>query len=127
MEARYSTTEIEMLAVLWSANKCSLYLLGLPGVRLVVDHQPLLPLINTKSLHQIANPRLQSMREKLLPFALNAVWKKGSLHVVPDAFSRSPVDVPTKSDLELQSEFEYASTASVTAAVGSVCFPEDQS
>ena len=58
VEARYATTEIELLAVLWAAQKCSLYLLGLPRVSLLVDHQPLLPIINTKSLEQIHNPRL---------------------------------------------------------------------
>ncbi|XP_068239977.1 uncharacterized protein [Palaemon carinicauda] len=64
-ETRYAVIEIEMAAVLWAVRKCSVYLAGLPYFALVVHHRPLVPILNSKLLGEIENPRLQRMRMKL--------------------------------------------------------------
>lgn len=64
-ESRYSATEVELLAVIWAVRKCRLFLLGQP-FQLIVDHRPLIPIINSKTLDEIDNPRLLRLKEKLL-------------------------------------------------------------
>ena len=79
--------ELELLAVTWAATKCKLLIQGLPVVNLVVDHQPLIPIINHYTLDQLSSPRLQRLLEKLSAFNFCAVWRKGKDHVAPDALS----------------------------------------
>ncbi len=99
-ESRYAMCELELLAVYWAvAKKCRNYLLGLPGFKVVTDHKPLVPILNSYTLDMIENPRLQRMKEKLACYQLEAEWKKGAEHFIPDALSRAPVDDPTKEDL----------------------------
>ncbi|XP_068229545.1 uncharacterized protein [Palaemon carinicauda] len=66
-------------------------LAGLPYFDLVVDHRPLVPILNSKLLGEIENPRLQRMRMKLCRFTFAARWQSGKCHSMPDALSRSPV------------------------------------
>ncbi|XP_066973183.1 uncharacterized protein [Macrobrachium rosenbergii] len=96
VETRYSVIELEMTAVLWSIKKCHTYLAGLPHFDVVVDHRPLIPILNSKSLGEIENPRLQCMREKLSNFSFTVHWQKGSFHCIPDALLRAPVQDPTE-------------------------------
>ncbi|XP_068228046.1 uncharacterized protein [Palaemon carinicauda] len=96
VETRYSVIELEMTAVLWSIKKCHTYLAGLPHFDVVIDHRPLIPILNSKSLGEIENPRLQRMREKLSNFSFTVHWQKGSAHCIPDALSRAPVQDPTE-------------------------------
>ena len=44
-ESRYSATEIELVAVVWSVHKAHLYLAG-ADFELVVDHRPLITILN---------------------------------------------------------------------------------
>ncbi|ODM88365.1 hypothetical protein Ocin01_18317 [Orchesella cincta] len=92
-EARYSASEIEMLAVVWAIKKCRLFLLGHP-FELIVDHRPLIPIINCKTLDEIENPRLQRLKEKLSSFRPQAIWR-----AVPSIeFGTSEVSDPDKDD-----------------------------
>ena len=97
-ETRYAVCELEMGACVWACQKCRTYLTGLPQFDMVVDHRPLVPILNSKGLSQIENPRLQRMREKLLGYSFQASWQKGASHQIPDALSRAPVDQPTPDD-----------------------------
>ena len=58
-ETRYAMVELEMLAALWAMKKCRVYLLGLPTFSLVVDHRPLVPILDSYTLDAVENPRLQ--------------------------------------------------------------------
>ena len=100
IEARYSATEIELLAVVWAVHKARLFLAG-ADFQLIVDSRPLIPIINSKSLYELSTPRIIRMREKLASFRMTAVWRAGIAHKVVDCLSRSPVDQPTTED-ELQ-------------------------
>ncbi|XP_068226846.1 uncharacterized protein [Palaemon carinicauda] len=51
VETRYSVIELEMTAVLWSIKKCHTYLAGLPHFDVVIDHRPLIPILNSFPEH----------------------------------------------------------------------------
>jgi len=74
-----------MAACVWACHKCKTYLAGLPHFDIVVDHRPLVPVLNSKGLNEIENPRLQRMREKMSLYSFHASWQKGSEHVIPAA------------------------------------------
>jgi len=96
-ESRYAVIELECLAVVWAVKKCSLFLQG-AQFELVTDHRPLIPILNSYSLDQIENPRLQRLVLKLRPYQLHALWRKGSDNAFADALSRHPVQSPTSAD-----------------------------
>ena len=61
-EVRYAMVELELHAVEWATKKCRLYLLGLPSFTLVVDHQPLVTILDRYNLDAVEKPRLQRMK-----------------------------------------------------------------
>ena len=64
-EQNYGMTSLELTGVYWAMEKCKPYLLGLPYFEVVTDHQPLVSILNTKTLDEIENPRQQAMKEKV--------------------------------------------------------------
>ena len=88
-----------MAALACGIRKSELYLQGLLLFQIVTDHKPLLPLLNTYTLDQINNPRLQRLREKLLPFSFEALWEKGTVHKISDALPRVPITQPDVDDV----------------------------
>ena len=61
-EARYSATEIELLAMVWAAKKAHLFIGG-ADVELIVDHRPLISIINSKTLEELSTPRIVRLKE----------------------------------------------------------------
>ena len=108
-ETRYSIIELELLAVVWAASKCKIYLLGRENFSLVVDHRPLVSILDKKRLDQIENPRLRSLKEKLSPYRFTTKWVKGKNHSIPDALSRAPISVATRQDEEGENEVDVGS------------------
>ena len=91
-ETRYAAIELEMAAVVWAFKKCRLFLSGLPHIDVFVDHRPLVPIMNAKTLDQIENPRLQRLKMQLGEFGpFTAHWTRGAEHLAADALSRSPI------------------------------------
>ena len=117
VESRYAVVELEMLAVTWAVRKCHIYLAGMPEFRLITDHKPLVPILNTKSLAEIENPRLQRLREKLMAYTFTAVWKAGKTHHLPDALSRAPVDRPSPEDEEAEHEVAHQTRSVLLAQI----------
>ena len=76
-ESRYAAIELELLAVVWAVTKCHLFLGGVEHFDIVTDHKPLLPILNSKLLHDIPNPRLQRLKQKLMEYVFTAHWNKG--------------------------------------------------
>ncbi len=114
-ESRYSATEVELLAVVWAVKKCKLFLKG-ATFELVVDHKPLIPILNNKTLAEIETPRIINLKEKLSYCVPTAVWRQGVKHTTVDVFSRYPVTEPEKDDLEGESDIEdYARTVAINA------------
>ena len=104
-ETRYSATEIELLAVVWACKKASLFLFG-NDFEVVVDHRPLIPILNSKTLGELSSPRIIRLKEKLAPYNLTAVWRAGVSHKTVDCLSRHPVDSPEDADLHGESELD---------------------
>ena len=65
VETRYVVIELELVAVVWAFKKCKMYLLGLPHFQLVVDHEPLVFILNDRTLDTIENPRIQRLKERI--------------------------------------------------------------
>lgn len=119
-ESRYATIELEMLGVVWATRKCQVYLQGLHRYEVVVDHKPLLPILNDYTLADIQNPRLQRLKEKLAGYVFLATWQPGKDHVVPDALSRSPVERPSQEDFDLEKDLGIFSAAAVRLNIQAV-------
>lgn len=114
-ESRYSVTEVELLAAVWAIKKLKLYLRGNP-FELIVDHQPLVAIVNHKGLEEIETPRVQRLKEKMSGYIVTATWRPGAEMVVVDTFSRYPVSQPTEGDLEGEEEMEdFAQQFTVSA------------
>ena len=92
-ETRYAIIELELLAVIWAVRKCKLFLSGM-HFTVYTDHRPLIPIVNSYTLDQIENPRLQRLVLKLRQYQLHAVWQKGADNMFADALSRHPVANP---------------------------------
>ena len=87
-ETRYAVMELEMLSVAWAAQKCRIFLAGLPTFTVITDHSPLVPILNSRRLDEIENPRLQRLRTRLLAYNFIAKWIKGKDNDAADALSR---------------------------------------
>ena len=98
-------TEIELLAVVWAVNKCRLFFIG-ADVEVIVDHRPLLSILNSKTLDELTSPRIVRLREKLTPYRFSAIWRPGIEHRMADCLSQSPVADPDEDDLLGESDIE---------------------
>ena len=74
-QQRYSTIELECLAVHFAVSKCSFYLKGSENFTVATDHRPLEGIFR-KDLFEIPNPKLQRIQEKLVEY--NMTVKMGS-------------------------------------------------
>ena len=67
-ETRYAVIELEMLAVCWAVTKCRVFLSGLQHFLITTDHNPLIPILNTRRLDEVENPRLQRLKSRLMGY-----------------------------------------------------------
>lgn len=82
-EINYSTTEKELLAIVWATKYFRPYIFG-RKFNIVTDHKPLKWLMSLKE----PNTRLQRWRLKLAEFEYNVHYKQGKLNTNADALSR---------------------------------------
>ena len=64
-----------------------------------IDHRTLIPILNSKSLSEIDNPRVLRLVEKLRPYRYKAEHISSIKNRVTDALSRALVDQPREEDL----------------------------
>ena len=72
-ELGYKPIEGEALAIVYALKKCKIFILGCPKLIVVTDHKPLIPIIGSKDLEKIENPRLFALKEKTLPYKFDIV------------------------------------------------------
>ena len=89
-ETRYAPIEGEALAVVFALEQCRVFVLGCQNLIVSTDHRPLVPILNSKRLDLIKNPRLLDFKEKTLMYTFNAQHVKGALNLAADATSRHP-------------------------------------
>ena len=116
-ESRYAMIELECLGAAWAMKKCKSFLEGLPTFEVVLDHQPLIPILNDYTLDQLDNQRLLRLRLKMSRFSFRARWVPGKENIEADALSRSPVDQPTKDDLLGEGPMAYTARKAVVGMI----------
>ena len=67
-ETRYVPIEGEALAVAFALHSCRYYILGCRDLIVATDHKPLVHVLNNRSLADITNRRLLSLKEKTLSY-----------------------------------------------------------
>lgn len=99
-EGNYSTTEKELLAIIFAVKTFRPYIFG-RKFKIVTDHRPLVWLFNVKD----PGSRLIRWRLKLEEYDYEIVYKQGRLNSNADALSRCPVNA-IDADSLLNSTYE---------------------
>ena len=90
-EKKYTTTEKECLAIVWSVRKLRHFLQGVPFI-LETDYKPLLWLESAKSSHA-RSQRLERWSLELRAHEFQVVHRPGTSNIPADALSRFPVSL----------------------------------
>ena len=90
---------------MWACEKFSRYLVGLSEFKLLTDHRPLVPLMNTRSIDDTPI-RCQRLLMRAMRYNPIVEGVPGKLLVIADALSRKPLEVrePQKDDIELSDD-----------------------
>ena len=97
-ETRYAPVEGEALAIAWSLEHTKHFTQGNDNLIVVTDHKPLVKLFGDRTLDQIANSRLFSLKQRTLPWRFTVVHMPGKDNSFSDATSRNPVDAGDKEE-----------------------------
>ncbi|XP_059083506.1 uncharacterized protein LOC131880815 [Tigriopus californicus] len=62
-EKNYGMSTLEMMGAYWATKKLDGFLRGLPHFTIVADHQAIVPMMNSKTLDEIENPRQREVKE----------------------------------------------------------------
>ena len=114
-ETRYAQIEKEALALTWSLEKFSEYVLG-KSVILETDHKPLVPILGRKSLDMLP-PRVLRFRLRLMRFQYSILHVPGKTLYTADTLSRAPIkEIPDFSSSKSSQQFIQAVTAALPAS-----------
>jgi len=82
-EIRYSVTDLEALAIIESVRHFDAYLYG-KSFTIITDHRPLTYIFTRRT----KSPRMSRWSHELMEYSYRIVYRKGSIHHVPDLLSR---------------------------------------
>ena len=105
-EQNYSPIEGEGLAVVNALHKTRHYTQGCDKLLVCTDHKPLVPVMSTKTLENIENPRLMRLVQKTLSWRFLIIHIPGKLLAGPDTLSIIPRQPGPSLDGALQEEKE---------------------
>ena len=111
-KCHYAQIEKELLSLTWECEKFQRYLIGLPEIKLITDHKPLIPIINQKDLDDVPI-RCQGMLMRLMQFNCLAEYLPGKSLNVPDALSRSPLPREAHDICEISEFVSYVPASDV--------------
>ena len=94
-------------------KKYKSFLEGLPLFEVVLDHRPLIPILNDYTLDKLDNQRLLRLRLQMSRFSVHARWVPGKENIEADVLSRLPVDQPTEADLLGEGPTSYTARKAV--------------
>jgi hypothetical protein len=103
-ETKYSQLEKELLAVVWTSEKFSNYLTGLPEYSMLTDHQPIEAIVR-KNLCDTPI-RCQRLLLRLMRYNPVVTYVPGKEQVISDALSRNPLPYRPE-DIDLSEEVEH--------------------
>ncbi len=83
-ESRNAMIELEILGACWAMKKCDMFPRGLRHFKLITNHQPLIPNLNSNGTADVQNPRLQRLMMKIFLHTFAAEWVKGKDHLAAD-------------------------------------------
>ena len=92
-EKKYSTNELELLAVVWSVDRFKHYLLGKEFV-IVTDHKALTSALEGNKSNKTYQSRLTRWVDRLLPYQFKIVHIPGKDMGIVDYLSREPSGEP---------------------------------
>ncbi len=114
VESRYSQTEREMLAVVWSAEHYHLYTYG-GTFQIITDHKPLLGIFKSKKPTSV---RLERWRIRLMPYNYELLYRPGKDENNPaDYISRHPDAKVTFEENIAEDYINYISTNATPKAL----------
>ena len=89
-ETRYAAVEGEALAIAWSLEHTKFFPQSCDNLVVVSDHKPLVRLFGDRTLDQITNSRLFSLKQRTLPWRFTVVYISGKENLFSDATSILP-------------------------------------
>ena len=116
-EKKYSTNELEMLAVVWGAEYFRNYILG-RSFTVITDHKALISLLNgNNKKNKTLFSRLTRWLDRLIPFDFVIEHKPGAKIGLADYLSRHPSE-PPKPISQYDNLFTVAKIASIRKSLG---------
>ena len=116
-EKRYSTNEVELLAVVWGAKCFQNYILGWK-IQVVTDHKALVSLLNgNNKKNNTMLSRLTRWLDRLVPFDFRVEHVPAAKIGLADYLSRHP-NSEAKPVLAYDSMFTVANIKSIQSALG---------
>ena len=111
-ERKYSPTEKEALRLVWSIEKFHLYL-SHSQFQVIVDHQPLKFIFNSRSKY---SPRIERWQMKLQAYTFDLMYKQGRSNIA-DFISRIRNNEQTKDAESTQLYLNFVTTNAVPLAL----------
>ena len=97
-EMKYSTNELELLAVVWSIDRFKHYSLGKEFV-IATDHKALVSALDENRSNKTYQSRLTRWIDRLLPYQFKVVHIPGIDMGIVDYLSRDPNDEPWRESM----------------------------